>query len=247
MPYGRKRNYRRTVRTSRGRSSKVSRRSYGRKKYVKVSRKRIPWTPGTSVSPYRKFVYNDTGFTTTLTSIAATTWHLFRGNSLYDPDYTGVGVQPYGYDQICPAFYTEYCVRAAKISVYPSVKTITSASGCITCLLVPYHEGTLSNLSLSDLRRMPHARSMTFGSNNLANHDCSKVSAYASTKSVMGRNTANDHDACAVSNNNPTSQWYWYVFMDSSQWVPASDIDVRFDVKITYYTVLSRKYNMNES
>lgn len=42
--------------------------------------------------------------------------HIFRLNSLYDPDYTGVGSQPYGTDQWAN-FYTYYVVEAAKIQV----------------------------------------------------------------------------------------------------------------------------------
>lgn len=37
------------------------------------------------------------------------TCHVFRLNSLYDPDYTGAGHQPYGYDQMS-TFWTDYRV-----------------------------------------------------------------------------------------------------------------------------------------
>lgn len=38
-------------------------------------------------------------------------------NSLYDPNFTGVGHQPYGFDQLCPVFYNQYIVKAVKITL----------------------------------------------------------------------------------------------------------------------------------
>ena len=47
------------------------------------------------------------------TGIAAATYS-FRANSLYDPDFTGTGHQPIGFDQLM-AFYEHYTVIAARI------------------------------------------------------------------------------------------------------------------------------------
>lgn len=49
-------------------------------------------------------------YTTPLTlSGSAITGYVFRANSLYDPDYTSVGGQPYMYDQLA-AIYNRYRV-----------------------------------------------------------------------------------------------------------------------------------------
>ncbi len=40
----------------------------------------------------------------------------FRLNSLFDPDYTGTGHQPYGFDQVTP-FYSRYMVDEVNIRV----------------------------------------------------------------------------------------------------------------------------------
>jgi len=37
-------------------------------------------------------------------------------NGLYDPNFTGVGHQPYGFDQLTP-FYNNYLVRAFKVTL----------------------------------------------------------------------------------------------------------------------------------
>lgn len=43
--------------------------------------------------------------------------HVFSANSLYDPDYTGIGHQPHYFDQ-CMAIYDHYTVYKAKITIY---------------------------------------------------------------------------------------------------------------------------------
>lgn len=56
----------------------------------------------------------------TVTMIPGTTSSLeqytFGLNNLYDPNVTGAGHQPYGFDQMC-TFFKHYCVVGAKITV----------------------------------------------------------------------------------------------------------------------------------
>jgi len=54
----------------------------------------------------------------------------FRPFSIYDPDYTNAGHQPYGYDQVA-ALYNHYYVRKAVMTVIPT----TPYNGRLTCQL----------------------------------------------------------------------------------------------------------------
>jgi hypothetical protein len=49
-------------------------------------------------------------------SSAFGTEQAFRMNSLFDPDFTNVGHQPYGYDQITPWYY-RYIVEAVEVNL----------------------------------------------------------------------------------------------------------------------------------
>lgn len=72
---------------------------------------------------------------------------IFRLNSLYDVDYSDLGHQPYGYDQVA-AIYNKYRVNAVKIEAN---FTNPSADG-ITCglLITPPNDGTtIQGLSIS--------------------------------------------------------------------------------------------------
>ena len=48
--------------------------------------------------------------------VGAAASYLFRANSIYDPDQTGIGHQPYGHDQL-NEIYNHYCVDSATITV----------------------------------------------------------------------------------------------------------------------------------
>jgi len=50
---------------------------------------------------------------------ASTKTYKFRANSIYDPDATGVGHQPYGHDQL-QEIYNHYCVDSCTITVTPT-------------------------------------------------------------------------------------------------------------------------------
>lgn len=41
-------------------------------------------------------------------------FHTFIANGMFDPDYSGIGHQPLGYDQWLPTFFNHYCVVKSK-------------------------------------------------------------------------------------------------------------------------------------
>lgn len=47
---------------------------------------------------------------------------LFRANSIHDPDFTGIGHQPYGHDTYA-SIYNHYNVRSATITMTPTTST----------------------------------------------------------------------------------------------------------------------------
>lgn len=61
-----------------------------------------------------ELTYAQSSYLTSAPNVIAT--QLFRANSIYDPDRTGVGGQPMGRDEMM-ALYNKYCVVSAKITV----------------------------------------------------------------------------------------------------------------------------------
>lgn len=102
--------YRRS-RTRRRKRRKVRRRSQIGNA-VNLTRK-----PGSILpnSVYCKLKYSS-DFALNIPSAGIPAVYIFRANSLYDPDFTGTGHQPRGFDQLM-AFYNHYTVVGAKITL----------------------------------------------------------------------------------------------------------------------------------
>lgn len=80
----------------------------------------------------------------------------FRIGSLYDPDYTGVGHQPMGFDQ-WSAFYDRYRVNAIKMRVtIVNGYDILKPSQCLIAAIWPNYDRTASTLGLTRLMELPN-------------------------------------------------------------------------------------------
>lgn len=73
-------------------------------------------------STIKRFKYTE--FFTINPAIGSVGSYVFKANDMYDPNYTGVGHQPYGYDQI-QQFFNHFQVIGSKITftVYPGNNT----------------------------------------------------------------------------------------------------------------------------
>lgn len=85
--------------------------------------------------PTEKFVKLKYSMTTTLTQVSVPVAQQFRCNSLYDPDLTGTGHQPYFYDQLNTIYqnYTVYgvayeIIATANVSTQMVVRATTLAT-----------------------------------------------------------------------------------------------------------------------
>lgn len=96
--------------------SKSSKRSYKKTSYSKPvvpKSSTVSSTKGIGNRVHANFIYFDTFQLNTAAGVAS---KLFRTNSLFDPDFTGVGHQPGGYDQLM-AIYEHYVVYECEYKV----------------------------------------------------------------------------------------------------------------------------------
>ncbi len=82
-------------------------------KIVKTRRKR-PNRVKTGIVPDKRHVTMRYFFQKTLDISTVPDQHTFRANGLFDPDETGIGTQPRGFDQYA-VFYNNYAVTSARI------------------------------------------------------------------------------------------------------------------------------------
>lgn len=93
----------------------------GNKKHKKKTRGRKGYTARekyslTFLDPHRYMAFRYVGTFALTAAIGVATQQTMNLNSLFDPDRTGVGHQPYGYDQIS-ALYNRYRVLKTRVKV----------------------------------------------------------------------------------------------------------------------------------
>jgi len=166
-----------------------------------------------------KLVYSDFR---TVTSASSQGEYVYRGNSLFDCDFTGVGGQPDGFDQ-WKLLYGVYRVVAADVEVQ------ACGGNGFGLLAVAPATTSASFISAEETSGLRKAKSCVFSTTEVA-----KVRARYHTGAVLGKEDvavlSDPNDAAAVTAN-PTEQYFIHVSTETSG---ASDI-VYVWTKITYY------------
>jgi len=176
------------------------------------------------------------------------TSYIFRANGLYDPNFSGSGHQPHGFDQL-NVIYENYQVVASTIEVicWPQTEqsTMTNGTGFTIAQL---YKGTLSlcvrdtSSSLAglggtpaDILERPGMKSTFFQSGN----ECVKLRHYFSMKQFYGRaRGTDDNDVTGTANSDPVDQVFYHIIMcaaDGSQDLPSHTLNARIKYKVRFF------------
>lgn len=162
--------------------------------------------------PDRLFVklkYVDTLVFTSTSGANAT--QIYRGNSLYDPDFTSTGHQPYYFDQ-WSALYGAYIVHASSIRIecQPSESAASTNSYMQWCV-VPTLATTGFTSATDVAEEQPYAKFKTVGGSNVT---FNRIKHHMSTRKVWGVpkgfELGNPNYRSTVSTN-PVDPWFWNV------------------------------------
>lgn len=154
--------------------------------------------------------------------------NIFRGNSCYDPDQTGTGGQPLGYDELS-ALYQKVEVNGSKIKIKAISTGSTNATSQHDIAIIPTLEAP-SWSAIEDGKANPYAVYAMMGNSNTRPITLSK---YLSTKKIFGEVNPNDDNFSHNTAANPTNVWYWYVLAQPID--RTSNTTVIVDVEIVYY------------
>lgn len=83
-------------------------------------------------------------------ALGAVQSNVFRANSLFDPNETGVGHQPMYFDQFA-AIYNRYVVRKARMKVTFNVVTETAATSCFTVGVIGQSNSSIDTLPTTNM------------------------------------------------------------------------------------------------
>lgn len=247
MPYRRRgRTYRRT-RARRAYGRRRNRTAYGAFRTARVSRSAVAYRP-MGMQRRVKMVYNTT--TTLALTSNSYVYHAFSANSLNDPDVTGTGHQPYGYDQM-GLFFGRYCVT------YSTIKVIFSATDTGADSLSPWCAGVLTydNATLpvpavsTDLQDYPRMRwKQGYG-----------IDTFAATPTVRNSCTPRkwlhiprglelcDQSLTAPLGSNPTAQMYYHVAVWQGPVAETYDAPIACNIRLTYYATFFDPFILSQS
>jgi len=148
----------------------------------------------------------------------------FRGNAVYDPDYTNTGHQPEGYDE-ATAIYSKYKVHGSRI--YVTALCGNSSTSMVSIVPDTNPIATVTSLSFAE-----NPRVRTTGILPVGGYGTRKVSHRMTTIAQLGRHNLSDEDLSGGILSNPVDLWYWNVIpyaLDGS-----STLNIRLNVRLTY-------------
>jgi len=167
--------------------------------------------------------------------------NVYRGNSIFDPDLTGTGGQPYLVDQWA-AVYGYYTVIGSSIEVTSMVNAGSAATQRhgVTPATTSTVFGT-TDQELSEERPYTKAVTPVMGGSAASNTGQSVIRTYMSTAKINGmvrRQVEGDMQFAGLFSGNPANQWFWHVW----NYVPGGETQSLYQtVKLVYYCALKTR------
>lgn len=157
-------------------------------------------------------------------------YNVYRGNSLFDPDLTGTGGQPYFFDQWA-AFYQNYRVHGSAIRV------IWNATGgtcvAINTMIAPACSSTAMGSS-EILQEQPRCKTTTLrmGATGIGQAMQRHYSSTARQMGVKRMTVKTENDYAPLTSASPTSGWYWHI---GNYERTGATMALTAQVKLTYF------------
>lgn len=206
-----------------GRGHKAGGRPYRKKRFAKyrVSGSRgVGRGPSPAVFPQRMFkvlTYCSENFKLSQTTTDVPALRRFRGNSLYDPDFTSTGGQARWTDTLLgvsggTAPYNRYCVLASKVTVTiwqdPTLTGTNGSTAGIVSLIPTVGTGNLYPSSIAEIQERAFCKWINVGNANsskplVLKHFCKTSGVWQGVKPLV------DQDFSAGPSADPNKEWLW--------------------------------------
>lgn len=252
--YRRRRFYRKP--TIKRRRSNYKRRSFyrprtgrrtGRSTTMSVKARQWPLITPPTIS--RCLQYGENAISRTIASAAYSTGYIYRGNDCYDPNYSGTGHQPVGFDELMN-MYDTFTVVGSKITVYTTVDA--QQVNPLVVSLIPRYEaivGSVTN-SANTMKNFYGCKQIVI---DPVNRYTNKITAYMSTKGLAKRQNADriigdGYSGTASSSTSSSNSWYWNIFINKCDGTVGDDTDtVVLSVNIKYYVIFNKRKTFLDS
>lgn len=170
------------------------------------------------------------------TAISDTVTQVYRGNSIHDPDFTGIGHQPLGHDEWA-TLYNRYRVISSKITIHWMNVATPAQEQTYVCVPMNGSGTPLFGDACETVGSKLGAITEGKGTMTMVN-ECSSLA-------IKGdRRLVNDKDLEALFGANPNTQWFWVVQAKSPG---TTAVDSRALIKIEYLVELFDRKSLVQS
>lgn len=248
MPYrsklsrGKKHNYAKVYKNAGGNTyrQRFEKQRYGGG-FSKVSSMNfMPHTPLLPLKRFGKLPYNDAGLALAA-GAGVSNSYVFTANGLFDPNITGAGHQPMGFDQLM-LFYEHYTVTKCKLTVN-FINTSAADVACVGILIAP------DTTIVTDVAQLNENGLLAKKYLNFKGVDGSigSVSVSADISKINGKkDVKSEDDFRGDVANNPVEQTYFHIFAYNPT-VPGGTSAVSFDVVLEYEAIFTEPRKMIKS
>ena len=224
----------RTRRTYKKRPFKRRRRTRKRRSYMMSKSSSLPLG---KTFKYRAR-YHEQAVTFTATS-ASPAVGVYTMNGLYDPNITGTGHQPIGYDQIMP-MYEHYHVIGSKITV-KCTNLDASTGGILTLNL---KDSSTTSANLDEIIENGNCKSVLIGTSGSS--DGTKVlTLNCNPPKFFGRKVMQGTKYNGGISNNPADQVYCHINFQGAQNI--STVSAVMQITIVYIAILTEPKQLSGS
>lgn len=191
---------------------------------------------GSSSRCFAKLKYCQTNQQISITA-GAINFQSYRLNSLFDPYQTGVGHQPYKFDQITGMGYKGYVVHAVKVVIVPEGKANASAARQV-CFWTEFSSDTWTIATTTE-KGIERAHKWSFverdpyGTNPGSVDKCTRmIKFYKKIKNILGLPKLEVYDKSDVGAD-PTRECYLNICAGDT--ANAATVDFYFTIIIKFY------------
>lgn len=208
-----------------------------RKTTASVYQKSVPLPLGKSYKFHTRYVDKNVVIDPTAGGVPAT--HVFSLNGLYDPDITGVGHQPIGFDELM-VMYDHYCVIGARVRITFSNTSNQYQQLCIAQIKDTATTSTESN----EIIENGNCKYTTLGalSGGQGNRE---IVIKASPSKFFGRNVMEGDKYQGTVSSNPADQLYLHLQCGPLTAVDAGPVYATVDIE--YIAMLTEPKQFNQS
>jgi len=151
--------------------------------------------------------------------LAQITGYIFSANGLYDPNISGGGHQPYGYDQWLPTFANHYVVLGSKIRVRFAARNTTLPADNTYVVGVDLRDTNASITGQGTDRLMETTPSHKVMTNANARGWVQVTKCFSARKFFKVKDAAGMQYLQSIYSSNPTEGAYFHVFAGAADGV----------------------------